>query len=52
VPEDRKMWNLTKWAKEDPDGLSQLQKSNPEHFQGLLNQVENSLLDDGTKKIS
>lgn len=36
IPEDRQKWTYTDWAKHDSDGLEQLQDSNPEYFNKLV----------------
>jgi ATP-dependent Clp protease protease subunit len=49
IAADRVTWNITDWAKKDPEGLNNLAKVNPAAYQDLLNKAEAALIENGTK---
>lgn len=49
IAADRVDWNITDWAKKDPEGLNNLAKVNPAAYQDLLNKAEAALIENGTK---
>jgi ATP-dependent Clp endopeptidase proteolytic subunit ClpP len=51
IPADRQLWNLTEWAKKDPEGLKNLAKVNPAAHQALLDRVETNLIENGFKNL-
>lgn len=49
IAADRAAWNITEWAKKDPEGLNNLATVNPTAYQNLLNKAEAVLIENGTK---